>query len=303
MENILAKLKLIQENPGYYKGLTPEEQAELFIALLTPKKKILRKPVVITGIDGKTPEKDKDYLSKESSLAILNEIKDEVQKTLKSIKPEKGEKGKDAQVTPELIERIVTEAVKRVPLPQFPYETIKTVTATQDALLNVTEDILDIKEDIEELKKEPKVVYQGGTIGKNQVYKFIAQAVEDGTIPAGGEGGPATWGDITGTLSDQTDLQTALNGKADVLGADDNYVTDAEKTVIGNTSGTNTGDNATNTQYSGLATSKQDALVSGTNIKTVNGESLLGSGDIVIEGDAGGGLTAPQVASLISIRF
>jgi len=36
------------------------------------------------------------------------------------------------------------------------------------------------------------------------------------------------------------------------LGADDNYVTDAEKTVIGNTSGTNTGDNATNTQYSGL---------------------------------------------------
>ena len=39
---------------------------------------------------------------------------------------------------------------------------------------------------------------------------------------------------------------------AAALGADDNYVTDAEKTVIGNTSGTNTGDNATNTQYSGL---------------------------------------------------
>lgn len=33
---------------------------------------------------------------------------------------------------------------------------------------------------------------------------------------------------------------------------DANYVTDAEKTVIGNTSGTNTGDNATNSQYSGL---------------------------------------------------
>jgi hypothetical protein len=33
------------------------------------------------------------------------------------------------------------------------------------------------------------------------------------------------------------------------------YVTDAQATVIGNTSGTNTGDNATNSQYSGLAAS------------------------------------------------
>jgi hypothetical protein len=52
----------------------------------------------------------------------------------------------------------------------------------------------------------------------------------------GGSGG-ATWGGITGTLSSQTDLQTALNGK-------------------------------------------QDTLVSGTNIKTVNGNSLVGSGDV-----------------------
>jgi hypothetical protein len=39
---------------------------------------------------------------------------------------------------------------------------------------------------------------------------------------------------------------------AAALGSDDNYVTDAEKTVIGNTSGTNTGDNAANSLYSGL---------------------------------------------------
>ncbi len=62
----------------------------------------------------------------------------------------------------------------------------------------------------------------------------------------------SVWGNITGTLSAQTDLQTALNGKANSLGVDDNYVTDAEKIVIGNTSGTNTGDNAVNTLYSGL---------------------------------------------------
>ena len=50
-------------------------------------------------------------------------------------------------------------------------------------------------------------------------------------------GGSATWGGITGTLSSQTDLQTALNAK-------------------------------------------QATLVSGTNIKTINSTSLLGSGNI-----------------------
>lgn len=36
------------------------------------------------------------------------------------------------------------------------------------------------------------------------------------------------------------------------------------------------------------ASSKQDALVSGTNIKTINGESILGSGDITVGGGGGG---------------
>jgi hypothetical protein len=123
------------------------------------------------------------------------------------------------------------------------------------------------------------------------------------------------WGGVTGTLSNQTDLQTALDGKVDentaitgatktkvtydakglvTAGADattadiadssnKRYVTDAQLVVVGNTSGTNTGDNAVNSLYSGLATSKQDALVSGTNIKTVNSTSLLGSGDVAVQ--------------------
>ena len=52
-----------------------------------------------------------------------------------------------------------------------------------------------------------------------------------------GGGGAAAWGSISGTLSAQTDLQSALNGK-------------------------------------------QATLISGTNIKTVNGSTLLGSGDL-----------------------
>jgi hypothetical protein len=123
------------------------------------------------------------------------------------------------------------------------------------------------------------------------------------------------WGGITGTLSTQTDLQTALDLKVDenaaitgatktkitydakglvTAGADattadiadstnKRYVTDAQLVVVGNTSGTNTGDNATNSQYSGLAASKQDTLVSATNIKTINSTSVLGSGDIAVQ--------------------
>jgi hypothetical protein len=42
-----------------------------------------------------------------------------------------------------------------------------------------------------------------------------------------------------------------------------------------------------------LIDSKQDELVSGTNIKTINGVSILGSGDLVVTG--GGGITAVAV--------
>lgn len=108
------------------------------------------------------------------------------------------------------------------------------------------------------------------------------------------------WGDVTGTLSNQTDLQTALNGKIDensaitgatktkvtydakglvTAGADattadiadstnKRYVTDAQLVVVGNTSGTNTGDNAVNSLYSGLAASKEDVANKSTSVTT-----------------------------------
>jgi hypothetical protein len=108
------------------------------------------------------------------------------------------------------------------------------------------------------------------------------------------------WGGVTGTLSNQTDLQTALDGKVDentaitgatktkitydakglvTAGADattadiadstnKRYVTDAQLVVVGNTSGTNTGDNATNSQYSGLAASKEDVANKSTSVTT-----------------------------------
>lgn len=153
-----------------------------------------------------------------------------------------------------------------------------------------------------------------------------------GTIGSGG-----TWGSITGTLSDQTDLQAALDLKAPLASpaltgtptaptiqannsggstlksnsgttalswgsggganvtiadalklstktANTALVTDSSKNVVsssvtstelGYLSGVTSG-------VQGQINAKQDTLVSGNNIKTINSESLLGSGDIEI---------------------
>lgn len=164
--------------------------------------------------------------------------------------------------------------------------------------------------------------------------KYIkVNATADGFEFAAVSGG-GTWGSITGTLSDQTDLQSALDAKltanspitgatktkvtydskglvtsgadattADIADSTDKrYVTDAQQTVITNTSGTNTGDETTSTIKTKLGAasslqdgyltstdwttfnSKQDTLVNQTNIKSINGTSLLGSGDLSIGG-------------------
>ena len=72
-------------------------------------------------------------------------------------------------------------------------------------------------------------------------------------------------------------IQTQLNAKAAISGQ-----AFTGSITATNLSGTNTGDNAVNSLYSGLAASKQDTLESGTNIKSVNGSSILGSGDLTV---------------------
>ena len=81
--------------------------------------------------------------------------------------------------------------------------------------------------------------------------------------------------------------ETELQGK--------NYATKSEIPVVPTTISSFTNDSGyiTINALSGYATttqlnSKQDELVSGTNIKTINGQSLLGSGNITIEGGTGG---------------
>lgn len=116
-------------------------------------------------------------------------------------------------------------------------------------------------------------------------YRFLGADYTVGIITGGG--GSSSWGFITGTLSSQTDLQTALNLKLNIL--------DTAAMLLGYLRLSDTAAMLnpylrkadTTGKWIGigwLATlaAKQDALVSGTNIKTVNGNSLLGSGDISI---------------------
>lgn len=143
--------------------------------------------------------------------------------------------------------------------------------------------------------------------------------------------GGAAWGGITGTLSSQTDLQTALDAKvpsnatitgatktkvtydskglvtagADATTADiadssnKRYVTDAQLVVIGNTSGTNSGDNAVNSLYSGLSTSKSDKLIT-TNRQTSSYTLVLGDADYLVEMNSASAnnLTVPPNSSV-----
>jgi hypothetical protein len=72
-------------------------------------------------------------------------------------------------------------------------------------------------------------------------YKFTDGVTSLGALPFLGGAGTASWGSITGTLSSQTDLQTALNAKQNTIG----YTTEnvANKSTDVNT------DQSSNTKY------------------------------------------------------
>lgn len=112
---------------------------------------------------------------------------------------------------------------------------------------------------------------------------------------------PAYVGDIPTALLDLTEdsthrVITDLERAA--------FHSHSNKVALDNVSGINTGDNAINTLYSGLVTSKQNTLQSGINIKTINNEPILGSGNITIVGGGGGGdVIGPGIAINNNIVF
>ncbi len=168
-------------------------------------------------------------------------------------------------------------------------------------------------------------------LGRYDVSSGDAQEIQIGTglsfsagvLNASSAAGTATWGGIAGDIADQTDLQNVLDDKLDkntpitastktkitydadglvtaganATTADINdstnrrYVTDAEKTVIGNTSGTNTGDQD-------LSSYIQGTLV--TTVGTPGSDSNVPSEQAVreaISASGGGDVTGPASAT------
>lgn len=93
----------------------------------------------------------------------------------------------------------------------------------------------------------------------------------------------AEWGNITGTLSEQTDLKNILDTKVDnstlaTVATTGDY-NDLVNKPVNVSEFTNDANYVTESQLE----TKQDTLVSGTNIKTINNQSILGSGNIVFD--------------------
>ena len=96
----------------------------------------------------------------------------------------------------------------------------------------------------------------------------------------------ASWGTITGVLSDQVDLQSALNLKAPLnsptfIGTVSGIT--AAMVGLGNVDNTSDINKPISTATQTALNLKQDTLVSGSNIKTINSTTIVGSGDLAVE--------------------
>jgi len=122
----------------------------------------------------------------------------------------------------------------------------------------------------------------------NKTYRWTGSAYVEISASAS-----SSWGTITGTLSTQTDLQTSLNAKEPTITSgttsqyyrgDKSFQTlDKTSVGLGNVDNTTDVNKPVSTATQTALNAKQNTLVSGTNIKTVNSTSLLGSGDVAVQ--------------------
>lgn len=122
----------------------------------------------------------------------------------------------------------------------------------------------------------------------------------------GGSGGGATIDDSTTTTTSvwsssktNTEITTVANEVVQVQG-DVASLNGDVSTLKTDVSTLKVDVSGLKTDVSGLNTSKQNTLVSGTNIKTINGETILGEGDITVGGSAPANMVTTDTAQDIT---
>lgn len=132
----------------------------------------------------------------------------------------------------ENIEIGVTEITNNILVSATPTDQkidINVTETTEEVALNITPSVVEVNIDVtQELITE--IVTVDAETCVNIVDVSVTDAADNVTLNitpsivevninrGGGGGGSATWGDIGGTLSDQTDLQSALDAKQNALG-------------------------------------------------------------------------------------
>lgn len=234
--------------------------------------KVALDDTITEQIDSKTEEKRAFLLQEMQTLA--RQLREE----LKGMKPLDGRDGKDGKDgksivgqkgkdgspdTPDQIIDKVNSSKKKI--------NRERVEGLEQAILNSASNAVKSLPPTTTLvngKRAKNLSFSGATVN---VVGDTANVVIAGS-GLGDVVGPASATDSNFASFDTTtgklikDSGSNASSFAPALGADDNYVTDAQLVVIGNTSGTNTGDNATNTSSANTALSNLASVAINTSL-------------------------------------
>ncbi len=276
--DIIKRLALYKINPDLTREMSPNEVADIALLIIDQVKKI-EDAIEAGRLDGKTPEAGKDYLAKEESVKMITDsinraitefdnkvsakastLDKQVAQAIENIR-----NGENGIVTEDEIARASQLARELIELPDFDALVDEKITANPFAIRDGLESIIDDKdklsqdsisglvETINQLRKSITGTSYTG-INRATVLQMIAES------PGGGSGdvvGPAVAVNNNIAVFDTTTGKLIKDGKVTITApatAATITPTDGTTTTLsgGTHSGNNSGDNATNTQYSGL---------------------------------------------------
>lgn len=245
---IIAKLNAYKKNPEVFQSLSNQELADLVVFVLQSVKTIedaiqTKKIDLDTKFSTKTDqaikqmERDHASLLKEVTKqvnalliqgdTILNETAGELQKRVQDAIANIRD-GKDGIVTEVEIQHAAEVALSMLELPDFDALVTENITSNGQAIRDALEllsgedrykveiaDVQGLRDMLESLAQIRSV--SGGTIGKQQVYGFIRQAIADGIITTGGASSFLDLTDTPSSYAGQAGKVVAVNGTEDGL--------------------------------------------------------------------------------------